>query len=157
MAFGFITLLRLFPSKNPSKEELRSFAIKLLVAEFINITMYAFLNLAVGINSIYAYSLSSAIIWIFVIWKRRDLFPLAIATAIVIGLSTFIFYYLFQFIVGTGYLHSVWLLGPTTHSLNLLGIEVPLTEVLFGALVAPFYGVLVPYLANFKYKRRVTK
>lgn len=151
MAFAFATVFRLFPSRDLSKDEIKGLYIKFFLAELINILIYAGLTLYVGMNSIYAYSLSSAMIWGAIILMRRDLIKLALATLVICGIGTFVFYYVFQVFVGTGYLHEVWLLDPTAHSFNLFGVEVPMTEVIFGALVAPFYGVLVPFAARFKY------
>lgn len=151
MAFLYPTIRNLRFAK---KVDIKTFSQKLIVNHVVVTSMWSMLTIVFGLNSIFSGIVGTTVFSLYVLYKRRDLIEIYIGSLVVCGLCTLVFYYLFQLIVGNDYLYSVWLLNHKAYSLKLFGIGVPITEVLFGTLVGPFYGILIPYLSGSKYIKR---
>lgn len=130
------------------------FTVRLLLVHTFLLLLWLFFTNFVNINSIVSAVIGTTLFSIYVLYKKNEMSKIFIGSLLICGLSTFIFYYFLQLLVGSEYLLSVWLLDYKRFSLSVGGINIPLTEVMFGALMGAFYGILIPHLTNGKYVNR---
>lgn len=130
---------------NLEKVRFKPFALKIFLVQSLTTVVFYLLWYLTELNSIYCYILASIIIVTIILLKTKvkRFFVLYLCGILTMGTATFIFYLLYQLIVGDDYLKAVWLLDHTKLAIELSGILIPLTEVLFGAFVGPFYLLLV--------------
>lgn len=118
----------------------------IFIAQGVVTLIYYFIWLISDINSIFAYTLSTFILSIFFILRNIKFIKLYLFMVLLMGTATFVFYFAYQVFIGDDYLQSVWLLDHSQYAVNFLGVLIPLTEVIFGAFVAPFYFLLIFFL-----------
>lgn len=140
-----------------NRKVLLIYFIKLFLAHLILVIFYFLITIYLNINSIFSWIIVCTVASLLVIFIRRDLLKSYLFTAILSGTGTFIFYYIFQFLIGNNYLYSVWLLDHTKYSIHFLNIDIPLTEVMFSTFAGPFYGLVQPFLLKYKYKKSSDK
>lgn len=136
---------------------LYSYFIKLFLAHLISVIFYFLITIFLNINSIFSWIMVCTVASSVILFIRRDLLKSYLFTAILSGVGTFIFYYIFQFLIGNDYLYSVWLLDHTKYSIHFLGLDIPSTEVMFSTFAGPFYGLVQPFLLKYEYKKSSDK
>ncbi len=131
----------------------RSLAKKYFIVMFVITASWIIATFIFKINSIYTSSIAQLISSFVIILKRRDLIKVSLISWLLAGLGAFIFYFLFQLIIGTEYIKLVWLLDPANHGLYIRNVIIPLTEIFFASSMGAFFSIICPFLGKFYYKK----
>lgn len=157
MALFYLYIFDLRFDCDSTYKDLKTLGLKILAIQSLLMLVFVALIYFTDINSIFAYTFASTIMAGLMMLRRRDFLKVYFITVILMGINVFLFYLAYQFVVGDDYLKAVWLLDHDKYAINFLGINIPSTEVIFGAFVSPFYMFLIPFLTNKKIIKRSTK
>lgn len=135
---GAITYLLLFNKTFDKEFEVTPrFLIRFSALSVILLALFFGITLVFKINSIFSITITAVLLSVFILYKRRDLVTPFILTSLISLIGTFIFYLMFILIIGPEYLEKVWLLDHSVYGINILGVVIPTTELMFAATVLP--------------------
>jgi hypothetical protein len=119
------------------------------------IALALFIGLALGsnLNSIFVGSLVAVVCALPMLILRPDLWPVALGSSLVIGLSAALFYFIILSLPGaTAYLLEVWKLPLEQAALHIFGVPIPLTEVFWAFATAFYFGIVYKFAVGSGYK-----
>ncbi len=114
----------------------------------IGVSMIAFNNL-LGINSIFASSIGMIVVATLMLYKRPDLIPNAVGSAVMVAGTMFVIYYLGQEVFSGGHtwMENIWKLSGKPEGVVLFK-HVPWTEMLWGLSWGLVWGPMYEFLVG---------
>jgi len=103
-----------------------------------------------GIKSIFATSISSIIISLFIVIQRKDLLVNALVSGMIVMITMFFIYYIGFHLAENAEdtLQQIWLLYGTSLGFRVLGV--PITEMIWGFATGMFFGPLYAFVKGMR-------
>jgi len=159
LLFGFVAAgimsicYDFFLHKKPLEQIYKPRLRQAIVISIFQFALFIVLSLTTRINSIFLTSFCVMVAMVPILYLRRDLTRCALISGLICGLGAFIFYFLILLIPGAiEFLLKAWKLSAEYSSLHVLGLPIPLTEILWAFSQAFYFGVIYKFCVGSGYK-----
>jgi len=156
-AFGMVGIMSIaydFVLRRRPVERVHRPQIILAVAiSLVSLLLFVWLPPYLPLNSILFSAAIGFVSGLLLIVIRRDLLRVALVNSLICVLGAFVFYFIILSLPGAvTYLSTVWHLPLDRAALWILGVPIPLTELLWAFAMAFYFGIIYKFAAGSGYQ-----